>query len=315
VRADNDVALARALFGADAWPAGWGEAELLAVDPTRVALAVDFPVWSDEQSATDWMPDAPLPRELLEDRGGLVQGTLAAYGSAPSEENLVRALRALKLVAHDPASSLAPCAQEADGALADPEACFQVARWTASLAGQHLIRYGLAYDGEVAGRTTAQDAFWDVGQAARRSLVRNREPVADAETNWVSWMMLGWVFAPQNRASVYHITGLNRVGLPRHGTWVTVRSLAARRPGSPQPYTDLRVLATFGHGPWLAGATASALAVLEAREARGEVPVDPAVRIEIADELARAERALQLRLGAAARPLVERIAALSLAAS
>jgi hypothetical protein len=313
-RAPDDVALARTLFGADAWPTGWGEAELLAVDPRQLPLAVDFPVWSDEASDQDWLPEAPLAPAVLQADGGRVRRALDRYAATSGDRELVQALRAVHGTLHgDGPPAVAPCRQQNDGALADPGACFEAGRFTAVLAAQHLLRDGIAFDGDLGGLSVAQDVFWEVGQAARRSLVRNREPVADAEANWVSWMMLGWVYAPENRASIYHITGLNRVGLPRHGTFVTVRSLAARRPGSPQPYADLRVLARHGHGPWLVGAVESALAVLEAREQRGEVPADPTRRADASRELRDAVAFLRFRLGEGpATPLVARIEALAL---
>ncbi len=295
--ASGDVDLATALFGRDAWPDDWGEADLLEVDPVAVPWAVAFPVWSDEESNLDWMPDRPPPDVLLDTRGGLVRGALAGYTAAPTDDNLDRALLALRLVSHDRTSPVAPCAQTDDGALADPAECFEVTRWTASLAGQHVLREGLSFDGEVAGGTRAQDAFWDVGQAARRGLVKNRTPVDHAEDNWVSWMVLGWVFAPENHASGYTASGLARAGLPRHATFVALRSLAARRPGVHQPYSDLRTAAVRAPMGWLEPAMYTGLRTLEAREARGEGPNSALRREEAAEALEGAIVTLQRRMG------------------
>jgi hypothetical protein len=307
----DDVEFAMGLFGADAWPAGWGEDELLAVDPKSVAVAVPFPVWSDEESNLDWMPDVPLPPTLLDARGAMVRGALGGYAAAPTEENLDRALAALRTVSHDRLSPTAPCARSETGALAEPVVCFQVSRWTAALAAQHLLRYGLSFDGALGGGTRAQDAFWEVGQATRRGLLINEQPVENAEQNWVSWMMLGWVFAPGNHASGYTASGLRVARLPRHAAFVAVRSLVARDAGSHQPYQDLRITAIHAPMHWLEDAVTSALRALESREARGEGPTREAAVTEAALALTRTVERLERRLGTeGAAALVARVEAL-----
>ena len=309
--AGNDVSLALDLFGRDEWPASWGEAELLAVSPLDVKWAVSFPVWSDEGSNLDWMPDLPPADALLDARGGLARGALAGYAAAPTEENLDRAVQVLRLVSHDRTSPVAPCAQSDDGALANPIECFEVTRWTATLAAQHLLRYGLSFDGDLAGGSRAQDAFWDVGQAARRGLLKNRAPVDHAEENWVSWMVLGWVFSPENHASGYTASGLTRAGLPRHATFVALRSLVARSPGTDQPYSDLRVAAAQAPMDWLDAAITTGVRALEAREARGAAPSTLVRRERAADALETTVAILRRRLGAmAAASHVARIQAL-----
>lgn len=309
--ASDDVAFALAVFGSDAWPAGWGEAELLAIDPVDLAWAVEFPVWSDEESSLDWMPNRPPADPLLDARGGFARAALDGYASTPTDENLDRAVRALRLVSHDRMSAVAPCAQTDDGALADSAECFETTRWTASLAAQHILRYGMDFDGDLAGSTRAQDSFWDVGQAARRGLVKNRTPVENAEENWVSWMVLGWIFAPQNHASGYTASGLARVGLHRHATFVALRSLAARAPGTDQPYKDLRTAAVRAPTAWLDDAMTTGLKTLEARETRGWAPSSPVRAAEAASALDATIATLRRRLGPASAPLISRIEALT----
>jgi hypothetical protein len=309
--AENDLSFALAAFGRDAWPEGWGEDDVLSVDPLDLLWAVPFPVWSDEESSLDWMPNRPPSDEILDARGGLARGALGAYAAAPTEENLDRAMQALRLVSHDRTSPVAPCAQTGDGALAEPAECFEITRWTATLAGQHLLRFGLSFDGDIAGGTRAQDAFWDVGQAARRGLLKNRRPVDHAEENWVSWMVLGWVFAPENHASGYTASGLARIGLPRHATFVALRSLAARAPGTDQPYRDLRVAAAQAPSAWLAAAITTGVAILESREARGETPTSTVRRAEAAAALESTIATLRRRMGVvASATLVSRLQAL-----
>ena len=309
--AEDDVSFALTAFGRDEWPQAWGEDDLLAVDPLDLSWAVAFPVWSDEESSLDWMPNQPPSDEILDARGGFARGALGGYAAAPTEENLDRAVQALRLVSHDRTSAVAPCAQTEDGALAEPAECFEVTRWTATLAGQHLLRYGLSFDGDIAGGTRAQDAFWDVGQAARRGLLKNQTPVDHAEENWVSWMVMGWVFAPQNHASGYTASGLRRAGLPRHATFVALRSLAARSPGTDQSYKDLRVAAAHAPSAWLEAAITTGVRTLESREARGEAPTSTIRRAEAVAALESTIATLRRRMGpTASTPLVSRIQAL-----
>ncbi|GMV06581.1 MAG: hypothetical protein AMXMBFR53_28570 [Gemmatimonadota bacterium] len=308
-RAASDADFARRLFGRDAWPAGLGEEDLLAMDPTRVAAAVAFPLWSDEASNLDWMPGAPLPPAVLGSPDGAVQRTLAAYRARPSPPALVRAVQALRRAANDGTSG--PCFQSDDGALRDPSVCFETTRWTASLGAQHALRAGVDLSEPVAGSTAVADAFWDVGQAARRGLLKNKAPVDHAEENWVSWMYMGWVLAPGNHASGYTASGLGRVGLPRHATFVALRSMASRPEASHLPFADLNVAARQAPLGWLPGAYATGLAVLEARVARGWEPGTDAAREEAKAALSMAADAVSRRLGAVrAAPLVTRTKAL-----
>lgn len=295
-RAASDVDFAFRLFDADAWPADLDEEGLLAVDPTRVAAAVAFPVWSDEASNLDWMPGAPLPPEVLGSPGGPVQRTLAAYRARPGDATLLRTVRALRRAAHDSASG--PCFQSDDGALRDPAVCFEAARWTASLGAQHVLRAGADPTDPPGGSTAVADAFWDVGQAARRGLLRNQAPVDHAEENWVSWMYMGWTLAPGNHASVYSASGLARVGLPRHGAFLALRSMVSRPDGSHQPFADLSTAARVAPAAWLGDAYATGLSVLEARVARGWVPGSDAAREEARRSLSMAADAVSRRMGA-----------------
>jgi hypothetical protein len=303
--AASDVDFAVRLFGQDAWPASLDEDGLLAIDPTRVAAAVTFPLWSDEATNLDWMPGGELPPEVLGPPDGHVERALRAYSFLRTDQAAVRAVLALRRAAVD--STAGPCFQSDDGALRDPAVCFETTRWTASLGAQHALRSGLDLTGSVRGSTAVADAFWDVGQAARRSLLKNLAPVDHAEENWVNWMYMGWVMAPGNHASGYTASGLTRAGLPRHGTFVALRSMPARAPGSHSPFADLATVARVAPTEWLADAYATGLTVLEARVSRGWKP-------DAELEIARARQALEVsafaatrRLGATrAEPLVAR---------
>lgn len=294
-RVSSDVAFALRLFGRDAWPTFLDEKALLAVDPTRVSAAVAFPLWSDESSKLDWMPDTPLPPSVAGAPEGPVRRALGVYAARASDQALVRAVQLLRSSARDPESG--PCFQTEDGALRDPGVCFEATRWIASLGAQHVLRTGADLGNGVGGSTAVSDAFWDVGQAARRSLLKNQDPVDHAEENWVSWMYMGWIMAPGNHASTYTSGGLARVGLPRHASFVAVRSMASRAQASAQAFADLNTVARHAPPHWLAGAYATGLAVLEARVARGWKPTDEAALTEAAASLERAARLVRVRLG------------------
>ncbi len=298
----DDEAFAVALFGDDAWPV-MDEGTLSDIDPRVVATAVAFPRWSDEDSNLDWMPDAPLPPDLLDARGGMARATLAGYYAAPTDDNLARTVGLLRALSRDPAGAGAACRLDEERRLADPEACFEIDRWIAALAAQHMLRNGR----ELQGMPVVRDAFWDVGMAARRSLVSNLDPVDNAEANWGVWMYLGWTFEPGRHASVYTASALTRAGLPRHATFVALRSLVARPPGTPMPFQDLRVAASSAPDRWLATAYETGLSALEARERRGMGPDAPEARADAADALEGAAAVLRRRLGVdASRTLVER---------
>nr|MDP9178313.1 hypothetical protein [Gemmatimonadota bacterium] len=105
----SDVEFATALFGRDAWPAGLTSAELAAIDPRGVQIAIRLPIWSDEGSNTDWMPDFALPAGVLDHSGGLAAGAIAGYRAAPTRENLLRAVNALRSADRAKANLAAPC--------------------------------------------------------------------------------------------------------------------------------------------------------------------------------------------------------------
>jgi len=264
----GDVDFASRLFGSDAWPVGMTTAELRSIDPLGVALAVPFPRWSVEFDNVDWLPDSPLPFGVLDANGGAARRALGAYYAAPSLNTLLAAVGALRGADRGPANPGAPCTRdEGEGPLADDAACFEVRRWTASFAAQHMLRVG-AMDGL---HPMLHDTWWDVGNAARLS-TRFQGGVENGTLNWASWMMLGWVFEPGNHASVYTGNALLDQGLPRHATFVALRSQVARAPGSPAAYADAANAARFAPAHWTFDATRFAYDHLLERLAAGERP-------------------------------------------
>jgi hypothetical protein len=219
----NDVEFARVLFGRDAWPAELTTANLRAIDPRGVRIALPLPVWSDEATNLDWMPDEPLPEAILAYAGSLPTAALAGYRAAPTRENLARAVLALRVADRVMDNPSAPCVLD-DATRANYRQCFEFRRWTSTLVAQPMARAG----------TTASigsdlhDVSWNVGNAARRSRADRSQPVARPIENWATWMFLGWTFDPSRHPSVCTGGGFQQLGLTRHATFVARRSQVAR---------------------------------------------------------------------------------------
>lgn len=262
----SDVDFAVGVFGADAWPAAWTSADFARIDPTRVAVALGMPQWSREGDNLDWMPEHPVSAAALARRNGLAETLLDRYYASRSLNDLTMAVQALRIADRDTADAKAPCIFEPIERLR-PEECFEQRRWTASLAAQHVLRTG-----DVRALPTAlHDAWWDVGNAARRALQVDQHFEHGSE-NWASWMYLGWQFAPERHASVYLGSALTRLGLPRHAAFVGIRSQVARPAGGDAPYMDARTVARFAPAHWTYAATKLAFTHLLERQAKGDVP-------------------------------------------
>ena len=263
----GDVEFATRLFGADVWPVDLTAMELRAIDPLEVLVAVPVPRWSVEFDNVDWMPARPLPDAILEARGGAPERALERYYANPSLENLLAAVSGLRMADRDVLAD-APCARpDGVGPVLDGPACFELRRWTASLAAQHALRFAPA------GRLhpLAHDAWWDVGNAARLATEPGNE-IEHRVENWASWMLLGWVFEPGRHASVYTGNALVRMALPRHATFVALRSEVARPRGSGAVYADVANAARFAPAPWAFAATRLAYGHLLERLGGGETP-------------------------------------------
>src|SRR5688572_8939921 len=269
----NDVEFATRLLGADAWPAGLTTAELRAVDPRNVRVAIQMPLWSDELSNLDWMPDFPVPDAILDEQGSFVRGMIAGYRAAPTRENLVRAVAALRSADRRVSSAAAPCLLE-DSTRVDFIGCFQLRRWTSSLVAQHMIRYGItsAID------PMLHDTWWDVGNAARKSLRQGQSVIANARQNWAEWMYLGWTFDPSRHPSVYTGGGLNGLGMPRHATFIALRSEVARPRRSLAPCSDVQSAAAFAPRSWAYQVVTFGYHHLLERLGSGDRPVDTSLQ-------------------------------------
>lgn len=266
---EDDRAFAMGLFREDDWPEDLTAETLRAIDPLLVPVAVPLPRWSDEGENLDWMPDRPLDDGIL---GFMGAGEAElAYQEDPTDLNLVRAVSKLRSSGRRTDNPDAPCLLN-DEERVNYAVCFEVQRWVASLGAQHMLR-----NGQTTGiHRTVHDAFWDVGQTVRRSIVRGKLDFQNGVENWAAWMYLGWMFEPGNHASTYTGTGLVRVGLPRHATFVALRSMVERSPASHHPYKDLRSGARFAPAHWVYEVTQFGLEHLLERLESGDIPRDTA---------------------------------------
>ncbi len=250
---NSDQEFGISLFGNDQWPASLTAAQLRAKDPRHVAIALRLPAWSNESNMYDWLPGGT-------DHGALPAGVKAAspalgqYYANPSINAAVVAAKQLLAKAHT--ASDGPCRYPphgpADLSLFDPEACFDVAKWGASLIYIEGIRSG---DIEGAGRL-GTDHFWEVGHMSHKSQ-QNQVQLQTANLHTAAWIYLGWMWDHSiNHNSLYGTGPLARLGLARHVTWLALRTMVVRNlSGSKVEQNavclDVAETAKWGHVGWL----------------------------------------------------------------
>lgn len=286
----GDMEFANGLFGVDAWPDTLATAGLLALSPRDVPVAVPFPLWSDEQSNRDWLPDAPFPDALLDFGEGEARARLDEYRRTRSIQDLIAALQALVASDRQDDNPEAPCVELLDRL--EPAACFDARRWVSSFGAQFMLRHNL--EGSV--HNALHDVWWDIGHVARRTVLSDgfEGEIPDALENWVTWMYAGWAFEPERHASFYLAAGLARAEMPRHATFHVLRAQVARMEGSVAPYVDAANVPRYGHEPWVPSGLTFAYRHLLERLAAGERPED-----DLAQARAEVESAYDL-----AEPLV-----------
>ena len=268
--AANDVDFALGALGQDGWPAAMTVSQLRAIDPLQLRIVPKLLIWSDEGSNLDWMPDDSLPVAILTYAGNAGATALATYNASPTTQNLVAAVRALFEADHASANPGAPCMFFVASRV-NYEECFEVRRWVSSLVAQHMLRAGITRSLGAG----LHGIWWEVGDAARRSQGQPGQ-VANPAQNWVAWMYLGWMFDPAGVAAVYTTGGLRQMGLPRHATFVALRSLVARPAGSLEEdltvWNDFQVFAASVPASWATSATSFALRHLIDRLNSGDRP-------------------------------------------
>ncbi len=307
----GDIEFANALFGRDAWPAELTTADLAAINPRAVQVAIRLPIWSDEGSNTDWMPDFPLPAGVLEYSGGLAAGAIAGYHAAPTRDNLLRAVNALRTADRASANPGAPCLLD-DTLRVKYRECFEVRRWTSTLVALHLLRNGMHLDlgGQI------HDIWWDVGNAARKSRADRTVPIANPVENWTSWMFLGWSFDPSRHSTSYTGGGFRQLGLMRHATFVALRSQVARPRNSLNVYEDLVNAVRFAPAGWTVPVASFGLRHLNERLIQGERPTSldqiimaiASVNTGLTEAYRKVTAADRLKLEALAQPVLAALA-------
>ena len=266
----TDVDFAISLFGRDAFPDDMTTASLAAIDPRNVQIAVKLPVWADEDTNMDWMPDIALPPGILNYNGSLAAAAIAGYTAAPTKENLTRALSAIKSADRATANIDAPCLLE-DTLRVRFQECFDVRRWASTLVALYMMHNGMNENlgGDI------HDIWWDVGNAARQSTkFAKNVPIANPAQNWTAWMYLGWSFDPSKHSSFYLGNGFKTLNLMREAAFVAVRSEIARPKNSASVYEDVLNAERFSPNAWAAAVTSFALRHLNERMQSGERPAD-----------------------------------------
>lgn len=266
----GDLQFAIDLFGGDLWPADLGSAELAAIDPRDVRIALDMPLWSEEETNLDWMPDVPAEPGVMTyvTELGVPEALLARYYETRTLEDLSRAVVAFRIAERDPANPEAPCVMDPFDRF-EAELCFETRRWVSTLVTQHMLRTG---DLDPIA-SPLHDEWWDVGNAARRSRTRFGG-LENAEENWAVWMYLGWSFDPARHASVYLGNAFLRLGLPRHATFHALRAQVSRGARSRAVYHDVDNAARFAPASWTFDAVSFGYEEILSRLENGWVPRD-----------------------------------------
>ncbi len=207
--ADDDLDFWIEAFGTSGWPAGLTAETLRAIDPLDIPVPLAMPRWSLEGSDEDWMPDAPLPAEVLDDAGGAVRIALEAYYADPTEARLVEVVDRFREATLGPGRL---CWRE------EPFACFDARRWMASLGAMHYLREGAR--GPVP--TAVARVWWEVGESeiALQAISTNAEERASAFRSGARWMYVAFSQDPEGfrepagyMGTFLRSQGLNRVSL------------------------------------------------------------------------------------------------------
>lgn len=267
---DEDFALE--LFGTDGWPADMTVAELQALDPRDVAVAVPFPLWSSEADELDWLPEEPLPEGILgfSDARSDLEAYLRDLTSTSKLIEAARTLRDANLNGNNPD---APCVLGRWEFLE----CFEARRWIASLVAQHMLRMGI----DEAVHTVFQNVFWDVGNVARHA-VEESAAFPQGPENWAYWEYLAWIFEPDRQGTIYLSKALNDIDLWRHANFVSLKAAVDRGTDSFETYKDVVEVARMSRASWTFNATRFAFQFLIDGLKAGEKP--PASRT---DEITR----------------------------
>lgn len=275
--AGSDEAFGRQLFPGDRWPSDMTREQLLALRPRELPVALPMLPWSDEASRTDWMPEQPLPEALLAERDGALGAAIDAYVEARTTERLLHAVAVFRELTDGPEGSGRIC-EGVEGFNTTAEACFQVRKWMAALAGQHVLRFGL----EDQVPEAIVDLWWDVGGAEASISSRNPDVRPVHAHSGATWMYLSWSLDPLSQRSLpfYFPEMTKDVGLKRHAVYTMLYSaaLASEGPESSRAY-ELVLNAHLRMPPhWSYDALVWGLNLLLSNHERGLRPSTPEER-------------------------------------
>lgn len=180
------------LFGTNGWPSDLTPEALRSIDPKEVAVSLGLPQWSSEPDESDWMPERPLPEEILSADGGAVRGALERYLASPTMDGLLEVIGHFRRVTTDATLSAVPVCEGETAAHTRPVECFEARRWMSSLAGVHVLRgdEGTPVPFEVA------RLWWEAGEAAVSHYFLT-DPTPLRHPDVARWLYLGFIFAPE----------------------------------------------------------------------------------------------------------------------
>jgi hypothetical protein len=266
--ASSDLSFWTDLFGTSGFPADLTVQALRAMDPREVAIPLTMARWSVERNQEDWLPDEPLPEELLAEAGGRVRVALDAYYASPDETHLVRLLEEVDAVSRGDV-----CA----GSVArhrHPSDCFDVRRWFSSLTAQHYLRPG-RFQGSVP--PVVSQLWWDTGEAAVSQRFAENLRADAVVRNAARWMYLAFSFGPERFPETQGYFGQHTqsAGYPRLATFAHLRRMVdedmnRRRPI--QMYTDLSSAVTRAPDELDVGAALFGFRFIRDQVAAGVVP-------------------------------------------
>jgi hypothetical protein len=190
-----------------------------AVDLRKLVVPIKLLSWSVDIDDNDWMPELPLPSEILNANNGAVRLAIDAYYATPTTDRLVAAIRAFR--GSSTAGSNAVCAG-ITGAHTRPGPCFEARRWMSSLAGVHLLRNGQTESPPI----EVVDLWWETGEVAV-SLFFSRGASPERHPMVYGWLYLAFTYAPHRFAEENGYLGqfLQSAGFPRVGAFAALRRM------------------------------------------------------------------------------------------
>jgi hypothetical protein len=269
----SDAAFGTSLFP-NGFPTDLSTAQVRAMDPMNVRIAIALPRWSVEQQNTDWMPDHAVSATILADQNGEPQAALDAYHANPTQANLKRVMTALFSATHR-AGAPGPCHFESSGRI-DALECFQVSRWASTLVAQHMLRNGLS---RTMSDTIFHSFWWEVAESVRRGTSVSALATNGVQ-NRVAWYYLGWMFGSDARPSLYMLPSFESAQMLHHATFVAIKSMVSRPANTDFAYSDLVNIPRYGSPDWLYGSLRFGYRHLLERIQAGDVP--PSARLSTA---------------------------------